>query len=203
VPPAFTVPVAVDSTPPAAQSDSLVRMIYFRITAEDPNTPMLFASGSIAFPFILLGLEGIVLGPATGEVMFQSSEDIDGLVNLIEASRSDEPDSPHAFGTSSIWLPFTAIEQSKATYNSRSEESNARVERGDIFRLDGDAFHKAWWFLESRINETTLREYFQIAPEFSAPQEPRISFSPIETLAFRQWSENILGGQSPHGLAIP
>jgi hypothetical protein len=140
VEPALTVPIALDSTPPPGGSDVLVRVIYFRITAEDPNTPMWFESGSAAFPFILLGLEGIVLGPATNQPLFQSPQDITQLIDLIEGRITGQFDEL-AFETSSIWLPFQALAHSKRI-SARSERGDTAVERGDVFRVPLRRFAK-------------------------------------------------------------
>ena len=203
MPHASTVPVALDSTPPADGADSLVRLIYFRVTAEDPNTPMFFQSGSMAFPFILLGLEGIVLGPATDEELFQSPQDIDELIDLIEATRPNQPDESLNFETSSIWLQYLILEESKSRHLSRSEQSDVAVERGDVFRLSPDAFRKAWTFLDGRIGESSLRDSFRFVRPTNEPQLPAVVFSPLETKSFRNWAEHQLGGQAQLGMNTP
>jgi hypothetical protein len=194
---ASTVPVALDSTAPTDGVDELVRIIYFRITAEDPNTPMFFQSGTAAFPFILLGLEGIVLGPATNEDLFQSPQDIDELIDLIEATQPARSHEPLAFETSSLWLPFGALQRSKSQYLSRAEQQDVGAERGDVFRLSPDAFRKAWWFFDGRIVEASLRDFF------NSSESTAVVYSPIETKAFRKWSQAQLGGQAQLGMNTP
>lgn len=199
---ASTVPVALDSTAPASGVDALVRMIYFRITAENPQTRMFFQRGPTAFPFILLGLEGIVLGPAADEELFLSPQRIDELIALIETIPPDQPDEPLAFETSSIWLPFSALELCKKRLSSRLEKRGDVVERGDVFRLSPKAFRKAWWFLDGQVEEASLREFFQFASESQEPP-PAIVYSAVETKAFRLWSEDQLGGQMQLGTSTP
>ncbi len=184
-----TIPVALDSTPLGSDPEGLVRMVYFRFEADDPSTTLFLQTGGLSFPFILLGLEGIVLSPNANQEQFSSLSDLKGLIEAVEALGSSSEDASLMFGTGSIWVPLSSLVTGK-----RMVESERQVERGDIFRLSAAAFRQAWLFLEGQIDESSLRSWF--SGQLALNSESRaVSFSSLETKVFREWSEENLGDE--------
>jgi len=181
-----TIPVALDSTPQGNATDALARMVYFRFEADDPSTTLFLQTQAFSFPFILLGLEGIVLSPNAKREQFLTLDDLRELIDTIEQLSSNIDDSSMMFGTGSIWVPFSCLVDCKEALVAEQQ-----VERGDVFRLSIDAFRQAWQFLEGRSDDSTLRSWFNSQRVFNSTDRA-VTFSPDETKVFREWSEENL-----------
>jgi hypothetical protein len=162
--PKVTVPLIVDDVKTEIVFP-MTRMIYFYIDGEESLTPWNLGLGSITVPFRMLGLTGIILGPANGQSAFSGWRQVSDLFGAVEAAA----DRNLSVDTADVFLP-----------NWLFKKAGLRPNRNDVFRAVLSIFAAA---LEYRQGRQSLEEF-----EVTIGQLASISFSEIETQAFRDWA---------------
>ena len=137
----------------------MVRCFYLALEFDTPSNQWTLGIAGQAFPFLMLGLTGVVQAPL-GASGFYNPNVIDEFIERVE-----DADGMVLF--EDIWLP--------------KELFHDGVSEGDVYRVGVDLFRHAFGYREGRSSE----EKFQFAArEFHA----QASFSEVETIAFRSWS---------------
>jgi hypothetical protein len=150
------VPILVETLTP---SFPMVRCLYIAIEFETPSNQWSLGIAGQRFPFLMLGLTGVVQAPL-GENSFNNPGIIDEFIDTVE-----DADGMVLF--EDIWLP--------------SDLFSDDVSEGDVYRVGVDLFRHAFVFRDGRSNEEKFRF---AAREFHG----QMDFSADETIAFRKWS---------------
>jgi len=137
----------------------MVRCLYIAIEFDTPSNQWLLGIEGQSFPFLMLGLTGVVQAPL-GANSFNNPGIIDKFIDAVE-----DADGMVLF--EDIWLP--------------SELFTDEVSAGDVYRVGVDLFRHALSFRDGRSDEKKFRF---AATEFHG----QMRFSEKETMAFRKWS---------------
>jgi hypothetical protein len=141
----------------------MVRCLYLAVEFEIPDNGWFLQIGSQLFPFLMLGLTGVVQASIDAEP-FHGPQSIDSLIDLVEASNG-------LVSFEDIWLP--------------QELFSSKLALGDVYRVSTALFGQAFRFRDSRLSEERFRS---LAQDYSN----QIEFSTEETGAFRSWSSGTM-----------
>lgn len=137
----------------------MVRCFYLAMEFDTPDEGWTLGIGPGTFPFLMLGLTGIVQTSLDGE-HFHEPYLIEALIDIVEAKGA-------LVSFEDIWLP--------------KEVFHREPEVGEVYRVGVTLFREAFRFRDARISEERFRG---LAQEF----RNQIEFSSRETSAFRDWS---------------
>lgn len=151
------IPVLIETLP--RPFFSMMRCLYIAIEFDSPRDPWSLGISGQQFPFLMLGLTGVVLAPIRSN-RFDSPVIIDDFIETVE-------DAGGMVLFEDIWLPSELFEDDAT--------------EGDLYRVGVELFRHAFSFRDGRSNEDKLRF---AARELRAQTE----FSAEETKAFRHWS---------------
>ena len=175
--PIESVPVFLDAV--AAQSaDPIVRCNYLVIESDDPQLGWsITGSSGVPLPFLLLGLEGIVVGGLGGGA-FVSPLDVEELFLSVEADG-------FTLEASDLWLPnflFTGKRADPALLRLVAVSDIASA--GAVLRINRALFTLA---LQAREGNLGWEDFSRRCAEMEGPE-----FSVDETRAFAFWNESII-----------
>jgi hypothetical protein len=155
---------------------SMVRCLYLTIEFDTPDHQWTLGIVGQEFPFLLLGLTGVVQAPP-GRARFDDQRLIGDFINEVETARG-------LVNFEDIWMP--------------QELFSADIEVGEVYRVGIDLFRAAFAFRDSRI----LEEDFTFR---SRELRGQIESSPVESRAFRVWSAETIehiARQGPKNLEL-
>jgi hypothetical protein len=148
----------------------MVRCFYLAIEFDIPDNQWMLGIGGQRFPFLMLGLTGVVQAPLEASGFYNPSL-IDEFIDTVE-------DADGMILFEDIWLPAALFHDG--------------VSEGDVYRVGLDLFRQAFGFRGGRLSE----EKFQFATsEFHA----QMVFSEEETIAFRSWSARTIENERREG----
>jgi len=178
--PGLTVPVILDGLVREGPI-GLARCTYFSIAAEEPlpGWGLRFADGGV-IPFLLLGLQGILIQPANGEPEFTSPYLLDELIRLIERHQGLSVELEY------LWLPDVLVERAWAASPAGRDPSVRRPPRGGVFRVGSTLFATA--FQVARDGTDFSRLGFAAEERVGDAEGSVLRYSPVETDAVRRWS---------------
>jgi hypothetical protein len=137
----------------------MVRCFYIALDFDTPDNGWSLGLGGRPYPFLMLGLTGIVQVPF-GADRFRLPHLIDDLIETVENANG-------LVSFEDIWLP--------------QELFDLNVAIGEVYRVSVVLFRSAFRFRDSR---STREQFEQESREF----HNQISISEEETNAFRVWS---------------
>jgi hypothetical protein len=157
---AFDVPVVVDDVKSYGKF-KMTRCTYLTIECDIPSPDWVLGLRKKSIPFQLIGLSGLIIGPAGGGRLFESFDSIEALFNTIESHPSLFVD------INDLWLPNKLFQ--------------SHPHRGQVYRVESRLFHVAYLYREERISEGQfLRQCNGL--------KGNIRFSKKETRSFENWS---------------
>jgi hypothetical protein len=151
------VPILVET--PSRTFFPMVRCFYIAVEFDTPGSGWTLELGGRRFPFLMLGLTGIVQASFDGD-RFNRPILIDKFIDTVENANG-------LVSFEDIWLP--------------EELFDSDVAVGDVYRVGVDLFRGAFRFRDSR---STREQFVRESREF----HNQIAMSEEETKAFRVWS---------------
>jgi hypothetical protein len=151
------VPIMVET--PSRPFFPMVRCFYIAVEFDTPGNGWTLRLGGRIFPFLMLGLTGVVQASFDGD-RFNHPVAIDKFMDTVENSNG-------LVSFEDIWLP--------------EELFNSDIAVGHVYRVGVDLFRGAFRFRDSR---STREQFEQESREF----HNQIAMSEEETKAFRVWS---------------
>jgi len=171
---ANTVPVMVD----ALRAGRLVRLNYFCIECDTPRPGWALNLADASFPFLLLGLSGVILCPFDS-LTFDTPNQIDGLFERLEGELG------FSVAIGDLWLPETMFRE--------------ELTGGLVFRIDLKLFQQAYALRETYFKtggvegKSSWSAVVEQLGDFRIPE-----FSPVETAAFSEWSQRQIANAKEH-----
>ena len=178
------IPIVADSLPRAAPDD-LARCVFLSITADDPSPGWVLTLAGQSFPFLLLGLQGILYQPDGNQADFRSPDEIDRLVDTIEAPTTP---GPLTVETGVIWVPTRWLDVAFLR-SPRGQSSAKQPERGDLFRVRLSLFQDLWRLAENRVSLQDLLHQMDDQQLGVDTPNPVLRYSWRETRVFAEWTE--------------
>lgn len=178
----ITIPVVTDGVPRSGHAPLLARCVYFSITADEPNLPCLLDIQGYHIPFLLLGMEGIIVRPLLpGPELFVSPDDWDKIVNAIEQQHGFSVDVEY------FWVPVALLDRARERFPAGDDSPNRLAVRGEVFRLSRKLFLEAW--LAAR-DGTDFAGYAARVLDFFDGERlaAGLTYSPEETRSIQAWS---------------
>ena len=160
-----TAPIIVD----AVRTGGLVRLNYLCIECDTPKAGWGLDIAGHSFPFLLLGLSGVILHPFDS-LIFDTPNRIERLFETLEEKLGFD------IAIGDFWLPDSMLGENLAA--------------GSVFRVDLRLFQQAYtlretsWKTRGHEAESFWRTAFDQLGNLPVPE-----FSRLETEAFSQWSE--------------
>jgi hypothetical protein len=167
-----TAPIIVDTV----RTGGLVRLNYLCIECDTPKTGWGLNIARQSFPFLLLGLSGVVLHPLDS-LIFDTPNRIESLFETLEEKLGFD------IAIGDLWLPESMLGETLAA--------------GSVFRIDLTLFQRAYtlretsWKTRSHEEQSSWRAAFDQLGNLPVPE-----FSRLETEAFSQWSEQQIADAS-------
>lgn len=162
----ITIPVVIDDVK-SIDNFQMSRCIYFSIQCDNPSIGWELGLGKSTFPFIMLGLSGIIYKPIGNSKIFNKASHFKKLFEEVEANDDVYIDM------NDIWLPNHIL-----TGDYRK--------RGYVFRIDSELFLKAYEFINKQIGQEEFDDFckkLDYSPEYSKP----------ETFALDQFEKQTIG----------
>ena len=157
------IPIVVDAVK-TESSFQMVRCNYLCVECDSPKEGWTLGIGNASYPFLMLGLIGIITRPFGAE-RFYNVDLIEDLFTQIE----DEADL--LIDIDDLWLPIFLF-----------ENINNVPDIGNVYRIDNEAFTLAYHFREGRLDQ---EEFVNLCRELDQP----ILSSDEEMMAFSRWRE--------------
>jgi hypothetical protein len=160
-----TAPIIVD----AVRTGGLVRLNYLCIECDTPKTGWGLDIAGQSFPFLLLGLSGVILHPFDS-LIFDTPNRIERLFETVEEKLGFD------IAIGDFWFPDSMLGENLAA--------------GSVFRVDLTLFQRAYTMRETSWKTRNHEEKSSWSAAFDQLGNlPLPEFSRLETEAFSQWSE--------------
>jgi hypothetical protein len=182
--PSADVPIIVDGLTRTGDggttlSHDLARCLYLSIQADDPSPGWHITLAGRPFPFLMVGLEGILYAPSATDTEFVDANQIDDLIATIEQAAG----GVLRVDLQSLFIPTIWLDSA-----CRFSEQPNPLERGSVFRVDVKLLSVAWQYLIGTVDIDDLLKAVTAETLHSANILSVLRFSPKETAAFRDWS---------------
>ncbi len=176
----LTVPVILDGVVREGPI-GLARCTYFSTAAEEPlpGWELRFPEGSV-IPFLMLGLQGIIIQPANREPEFTSPYLLDELIRLIEQHEGLSVELEY------LRLPDVLVERAWAASTDGRETRVRRPPPGGLFRVGSTLFATAFHVAREGTDFSQLG--FAAEERVGEAEGSVLRYSPVETDAVRRWS---------------
>ena len=180
------IPVVLDS-PTTNESNDLLyaRCFYFRLTVEFPSLDASARSPEgTGIQVLIDSLDAVIVGPAGTYSEFNDSAQIAALFRILnsEPELSESPSMQFETESEILWIPNQLVVQARR--NGRQDLTVSG--RGEVFRISKVLFQACREFTQSRLS---AEDFLAKCQNFLEKTNEHIEYSVLETIAFRNWSE--------------
>jgi hypothetical protein len=164
----WKIPVFIDSVKDFEEA-LMMRCTYFFIDFDEATVAPIAEPQDLERPALIMGGREIVMSPSQSDLLFDSSEIIEGFFKAVEKEEYQ------SIEVGVLWIPLPP--GTKGFFKKNMKEL-----RGQVFRLPQVLYEKCYMYTLNRIS---LKEFLADIAGFNL-QDFR---SPKETKAFGDWME--------------